>query len=81
VTFPVTLTLRTTHACWVLASSQDGQTLYTGTLQSGQQQQIPATAPFALRLGNSAGIAVFVNNLPVSLTGVAQTTTLTFAGT
>jgi hypothetical protein len=81
VTFPVTLTLRATHPCWVLASSQAGQTLYTGTLQPGQQQQIPASAAFALRLGNSAGIAVFVNNLPVALTGVANTATLTFAGT
>jgi hypothetical protein len=81
VTFPVTLTLRATHPCWVLASSQAGQTLYTGTLQPGQQQQIPASAAFAIRLGNSAGIAVLVNNLPVALTGVANTATLTFAGT
>jgi hypothetical protein len=81
VTFPVTLTLRATQPCWVLASSQAGPALYTGTLQAGQQQQISVSAPFALRLGNSPGIALFVNNLPVSLAGVANTATLTFAGT
>jgi len=81
VSFPVTLTLRATQPCWVLVSGQAGPTLYTATLQPGQQQQIAVSAAFALRLGNSAGITVFVNNVPVALSGLPNTATLIFAGT
>ena len=70
VAFPVTLTLRTTHACWVLASNQAGQTLYTGTLQPSQQQQIQTAGALVVRVGNSSGLTLFVNNVPAALTGV-----------
>jgi hypothetical protein len=81
VAFPVTLTLRTTHACWVLASNQAGQTLYTGTLQPSQQQQIQTAGALVVRVGNSSGLTLFVNNVPAALTGVANTATLTFTAT
>ncbi|MGO9874531.1 MAG: DUF4115 domain-containing protein [Acidimicrobiia bacterium] len=81
VAFPVTLTLRATSACWVLASDPAGQTLYTGTLRPGQQQQLQANGIFDVRLGNSTGIVISVNNIPLTLTGIANTATLTFAPT
>ncbi len=81
VAFPVTVTLRATSNCWVLANDPADQTLYTGTLRPGQQQQIQASGIFDLRLGNSTGILISVNNIPLTLTGIASTATLTFAAT
>lgn len=79
VAFPATFTLRATSPCWVLASAPSGLTLYAGTLQPGQQQQINATGPFVVRLGNTAGIAISVGDTLVNLTGIAKTANLTIA--
>jgi hypothetical protein len=79
VAFPVTLALHASGACWVQASDESGRILYRGTLQSGQQQQIPATGPLVVRLGNTSAVAVSVDNAPLALTGIANTADLTLA--
>jgi hypothetical protein len=53
--------------CWVLVqSSTSAQTLWTGTLQAGQIQSIPATGTTTVELGSSAG-TLKVNSLAVTL--------------
>ena len=68
VSAPFTLTLATTNAaCWVSVDTDNGQTLFTGTLQPGAQQQVPATGPLTVRLGNTAAIQISVNGTPLQL--------------
>ena len=77
VAFPVTLTIHATAACWVQASDESGRVLSRGTLQPGEQQQIPAGGPLVVRLGNTAGVAVSVDNARLALTGIGNTADLT----
>jgi hypothetical protein len=79
VAFPVTLTIRATAACWLQASDESGRVVYQGTLQPGQQQEIPAGGPLVVRLGNTTGVAVSVGDTLLALTGIGNTAELTLA--
>lgn len=79
VAFPVTLTIRATAACWVQASDGSGRVLAQRTLQPGQQQQIPAGGPLVVRLGNTTGVSVSVDDARLALTGIGNTADLTLA--
>jgi hypothetical protein len=79
VTVPYTLTLTVTGAsCWVSVEDSSGKTVFTGTLKSGEQQQVPGSGPLTVRLGNTAAIQMSVNGAPLNMTGVAQTANVQF---
>ena len=71
-TYPVSsnsysVTVTATGPCWVLARSvTTGATLWTGTLQNGTVQTIPAVGTTAVELGSLAG-ALKVGTVPVVL--------------
>jgi hypothetical protein len=53
--------------CWVLATAvSTGATLWTGTLQAGATQVIPATGTTKVELG-ALGATLTVDNVPVTL--------------
>jgi hypothetical protein len=55
-----------TGPCWVLASDPaTGKVLWTGTLQAGQDQQIPNSGSLLLRLGAAFDVNVTLNGEPV----------------
>jgi hypothetical protein len=57
----------TTGPVWVLAQSTDsGNTLWTGTIQTGQSQTIPGNGGMSLELG-ATGATVTLNGTPVAL--------------
>ena len=59
------LSLSATGQCWVLARSvATGATLWTGTLQAGTNQLIPATGAVTLELG-APSVALTVDRVPV----------------
>ena len=59
------LSLSATGQCWVLArSAVTGATLWTGTLQAGAHQLIPATGTVTLELGAPA-LTLTVDRVPV----------------
>lgn len=63
-----TLTLSASGSCWVLAeATSSGSTLWTGTLEAGQTQQIAATGSVLVRLGAAFVVSVSVNGVPVVL--------------
>ena len=71
-TYPVSstsysVTVTATGPCWVLARSvTTGATLWTGTLQNGTVQTIPAVGTTTVELGSLAG-ALKVGTVPVAL--------------
>lgn len=76
-TYPVpsatyTMTVSASAPCWVLAQSTSGATLWTGTLQAGGVQSIPASGTVTVELGSSAG-TLQVDNIPVVLPTPIQT--------
>jgi hypothetical protein len=59
------LTITASGPCWVDATSaSDGTTLWTGTMQAGQVQQIQATGTAKVELGTLA-VALDVDGVPV----------------
>ncbi len=59
------LSLSTSGPCWVNATTAStGSTLWTGTMQAGGSQDIPATGTTRLELGTQA-VAVTVDGVPV----------------
>jgi hypothetical protein len=59
------LSLSATQECWVLArSTATGATLWTGTMQAGGNQLIPATGAVTLELG-APGVTLTVDRVPV----------------
>jgi hypothetical protein len=59
---PFALTLAATQPCWVqVRDATSGQDLFTGTLQSGQTQNVPVPGNANLRIGNSRGLSISVN--------------------
>ena len=82
VTVPYTLTLTVTGPrCWVSVEDSSGTTVFTGTLKSGEQQQVPGSGPLTVRLGNTAAIQMSVNGAPLNMAGVAQTANVQFQPT
>jgi len=63
-----TLGLRATGPCWIQATElSTGQVLWTGTLQAGDSQSVPANGSVLLRVGASHDVAVSLNGQPVLL--------------
>jgi hypothetical protein len=59
------VTVISTGPCWVQATSNTtGSVIWTGTMQAGQTQQIPATGVIAVELG-SATCSMKLNSVPV----------------
>ena len=77
---PSALTLSASGPCWVQATvPSTGQVLWTGTLQSGQAQSIPAASGALLRLGDVTNVQVTVGGVPVHLpSGFALVFDMTF---
>jgi hypothetical protein len=71
-TFPVaspafSVTITATGPCWVLVrSAATGSTLWTGTLQNGGVQTVPAAGTTTVELGSQAG-SLKVGTVPVTL--------------
>ncbi len=60
--------LRATGLCWVDATAAStGNVVWTGTLQTGQSQSIPATGSLIVRLGAANDVTVTMNGEPVVL--------------
>ena len=76
---PYTLTLTTTTSpCWVSVDDSTGHTVFTGTLQPGQHQQVTGTGPLTVRLGNSPAVQISVNGSPLNMAGVGKTASVQF---
>jgi hypothetical protein len=75
---PSILTIRATGTCWIEVNDATGNTLFSGTLHPGQQQQIGVSAPLVLHLGYTPAIALSVDSSALDLNGLAQTTTVDF---
>jgi len=73
-----TLAMHATGMCWVQVSAANGQTLFTGTLYPGQDQQLIGTAPLVVRLGNTPGMTLTINGTALDLNGVAKTANVHF---
>ncbi|MGD0254692.1 MAG: DUF4115 domain-containing protein [Acidimicrobiales bacterium] len=62
-----TVGLSTSGPCWVLATAMaTGKVLWTGTMEAGESQQIPATGSLLVRLGAN-DVTVSLNGEPVTL--------------
>ena len=75
---PFRLTLRASGTCWVEITDATGHTLFTATLHSGQQQQIPGAGPIVVRIGYTPAMTISVDGTDIELGGLGQTTNLTF---
>ena len=63
-----TVELSATGPCWILATeTATGKVLWTGTMEAGQIQQIPATGSLVIRLGAAFVVTVTLNGEPVTL--------------
>lgn len=78
-TYHVTLSVPT-GACWVqVTSSATGAVLFTGTLQAGQSQVVPASGATSIDLGAPHSMAMSVNGAGVTFpTGYATPFTVNF---
>jgi cytoskeletal protein RodZ len=75
---PFRLTLHATGTCWVEITDAAGHTLFTTTLHSGDQQEIPGVGPIVVRLGYTPAMTISVDGTGLDLSGLGQTTNLTF---
>ena len=75
---PFRLTLRASGTCWVEITDATGHTLFTATLHSGQQQQIPGAGPIVVRIGYTPAMTISVDGIDLDLSGLGQTTNLSF---
>jgi cytoskeletal protein RodZ len=57
----------TSGECWVHATDASGAVLFTGILQAGQSQTVPATGPVTVVAGAPSVFAATVNGAPVAL--------------
>jgi hypothetical protein len=78
-TYPVsatgsyTVTVRASGPCWVLATNAStGSTLWTGTLQAGGSEAIPATGTVTVQLGAPTA-TLALDNVPVAFPDPAHT--------
>jgi cytoskeletal protein RodZ len=78
VRVPFTLTLAPTGPCWVRVQSESGQTLFEGTLQAGQHQQVTGSSPLIIRFGNTPAMQLLVNGAQLNLVGAARTANVRF---
>ena len=68
-----TLGVKATGPCWVLATATaTGATLWTGTLQAGADQAIPATGVVTVELG-APTVSLTLDGVPVTLPTPAHT--------
>jgi cytoskeletal protein RodZ len=75
---PFRLSLRASGTCWVEITDATGHTLFTATLHSGQQQQIPGAGPIVVRIGYTPAMTISVDGIDLDLSGLGQTTNLSF---
>jgi len=78
VAVPFTLTMSTSAPCWVSVQTNTGQTVFEGTLQAGQHQDVSGTGPLTIRLGNTAAMQMTLNGAPLDLAGMARTANVQF---
>jgi hypothetical protein len=78
VRVPFTLTLAPSGPCWVRVQTESGQTLFEGTLQAGQHQQVSGSSPLVIRLGNTPAMQLLVNGAQLDLAGAAHTADVRF---
>jgi hypothetical protein len=63
-----TVSFVATGPCWVDATvASTGAVVWTGTLQTGQTQAVPATSSLNVRLGAANDVSVTLNGVPVVL--------------
>ncbi len=60
------ITVRASGACWIQAAAVGGSTLWTGVLQAGSVQDIPATGTATVQFGTPA-VSLTVDHVPVVL--------------
>ncbi|HEX9546600.1 MAG TPA: DUF4115 domain-containing protein, partial [Acidimicrobiales bacterium] len=66
------LELVATERCWVQirTGSNSGAIVFSGMMQPGDRQPLPAGGPVWLRLGNPPGVSLVVNGQPLHLDAV-----------
>jgi hypothetical protein len=75
---PYALTLTTNGPCWVSIKDSTGRTVFEGTLQAGQRQNVPSAGPVDVRLGNTPVAQLMVNGAPLDLSRMSEVATLHF---
>ena len=69
---PFQITLHTSGTCWVQVTDRAGQTLFTATLHSGQEQLIPGATPIVVRLGYTPAMSISVDGVGIDLRGLSD---------
>jgi hypothetical protein len=75
---PYALSLTTNGPCWVSIKDAGGRTVFEGTLQAGQRQDVPGAGPVDVRLGNTPAAQLAVNGTPLDLSKMSDVATLHF---
>lgn len=75
---PYALALTTNGPCWVSIKDASGHTVFEGTLQAGQRQDVPNAGPIDVRLGNTPAAQLTVNGTPLDLSKMSEVATLHF---
>lgn len=78
---PYAVTLSTNGPCWVSITDGTGHTVFEGTLQAGQHQDVPGAGPVDIRLGNTPVAQLTVNGTPLDLSKMSDVATLHFVAT
>ena len=75
---PFQLTLHANGTCWIQITDTSGRELFTTTLHSGQEQQIPGAQSIVVRLGYTPAITISVDGASLDLSGLSQTANVNF---
>jgi hypothetical protein len=79
---PFALTLVASQPCWVdVRDATSGQDLFTGTLQSGQTQQVPVPGSANMRIGNSRGLSISVDGTVLDTQSLGSVSNLDLSST
>jgi hypothetical protein len=63
----------TSSACWISVTGPTGASIFTGVLDAGQQQSVPATGLVSVEIGAPQTFVATVNGAPVTLPTDYQT--------
>ena len=75
---PYAVMLTTNGPCWVSVTDGSGHTVFEGTLQAGQHQDVPGVGPVDIKLGNTPAAQLTVNGTPLDLSKMSDVATLHF---
>jgi hypothetical protein len=79
---PFALTLAASQPCWVeVRDATNGQDLFTGTLQSGQTQQVPVPGSANMRIGNSKGLSISIDGTAIDTQSLGSVSNLNLSST